>query len=62
MIIIAYLWIFFILLIATFLVVGMIVEKNFDESHPVKKWWRRNIIDTDPEDAKYKLPEDDIQE
>jgi hypothetical protein len=62
MIILAYVWIFFIFLMATFLVVGMIVEKNFDESHPVKKWWRRNIIDTDPEDAKYKLPKDDIQE
>jgi hypothetical protein len=47
---------------ATFLVVGMIVEKNFDESHPVKKWWRRNIIDNDPEDAKYKSLKDDIQE
>jgi hypothetical protein len=47
---------------ATFLVVGMIVEKNLDESHPVKKWWRRNIIDTDPEDTKYKSLQDDIQE
>ena len=62
MIIIAYLWIISIVFMATFLVIGMIVEKNLDESHPVKKWWRRNIIDTDPEDAKYKSPEDDIQE
>ena len=62
MIIIAYLWIISIVFMATFLVVGMIVEKNFDESHPVKKWWRRNIIDNDPEDAKYKSLQDDIQE
>ena len=60
MIIIAYLWIISIVFMATFLVVGMIVEKNLDESHPVKKWWRRNIIDT--EDAKYKSLQDDIQE
>jgi len=62
MIIIAYLWIISIVFMATFLVVGMIVEKNFDESHPVKKWWRRNIIDNDPEDAQYKSLQDDIQE
>lgn len=62
MIILAYVWIFFIFFMAAFLVVGMIVEKNFDESHPVKKWWRRNIIDTDPEDDKYRIQEDDIQE
>jgi hypothetical protein len=47
---------------ATFIIVAMIVEKNFDESHPIKKWWRRNIIDNDPEDAKYKSLQDDIQE
>ena len=62
MIIIAYLWIISIVFMATFLVIGMIVEKNLDESHPVKKWWRRNIIDNDPEDAKYKSLQDDIQE
>jgi hypothetical protein len=42
-----------------FMVTAMIVEKNFDESHPVKKWWRKHIIDTDPEE--YKYPEDDIK-
>jgi hypothetical protein len=47
---------------ATFIIVAMIVEKNLDESHPIKKWWRRNIIDNDPEDAKYKSLQDDIQE
>ena len=62
MIIIAYLWIISIVFMATFIIVAMIVEKNFDESHPIKKWWRRNIIDNDPEDAKYKSTKDDIQE
>jgi hypothetical protein len=62
MIILAYLGIISIVFMATFLIVGIIVEKNFDESHPIKKWWRRNIIDNDPEDAKYKSLKDDIQE
>jgi hypothetical protein len=62
MIILAYLGIISIVFMGTFLIVGIIVEKNFDESHPIKKWWRRNIIDNDPEDAKYKSLKDDIQE
>jgi hypothetical protein len=43
-----------------FMVVALIVEKNFDESHPVKIWWRKHVIGLDPE--QYKYPEDDIQE
>jgi hypothetical protein len=62
MIILAYLGILSIVVMSTFLIVALIVEKNFDESHPIKKWWRRNIIDNDPEDAKYKSLKDDIQE
>jgi hypothetical protein len=60
MIIIAYLWILSLFLMTGFTVTAVIIEKNFDESHPVKKWWRKHIIDTDPE--QYKYPEDDIQE
>lgn len=62
MIIIAYLFIFFLFLFSIFLIVAIVIEKNFDESHPVKKWWRRNVIAPDPEDAKYKNPVDDNQE
>jgi hypothetical protein len=62
MIIIAYLFIFFLITFSTFLIVAIVIEKNFDESHPVKKWWRRNVIAPDPEDAKYKQQNDDIQE
>lgn len=62
MIILAYLVILSILVMSTFLIVALIVEKNFDESHPVKKWWRRNVIAPDPEDAKYKQQNNDIQE
>ena len=41
-------YIFILLLIATslFIIVAIIIEKNFEESHPVMKWWRANVIDT----------------
>jgi hypothetical protein len=62
MIIFAYVWVGMIILTAVFLVIAGIVEKNFDETHPVKKWWRRNVIGFYPEDSKYKEQEDDNQE
>ena len=62
MIVLCYGWFFFLIVSTLSLIVAIVIEKNFDECHPVKKWWRRNIIDTDPEDAKYKSLEDDIQE
>lgn len=48
MIIIAYIWIFFLLFGSLFIIAAVMIDKNFEESHPVKKWWRRNIIDWDP--------------
>jgi hypothetical protein len=62
MIILAYIWILFLTLTTLFIFVAIIVEKNFDETHPVKKWWRRNVIGIDPEDLKYKQQVDDNQE
>ena len=62
MIVLCYGWFFFLIVSTLSLIVAIVVEKNFDECHPVKKWWRRNIIDNDPEDAKYKSLQDDIQE
>ena len=50
MIIIAYIWISFLLLTTLFIIVACVIEKNFDESHPVMKWWRRNVIAPDPHD------------
>jgi len=50
MIIFAYMWIIGLLLTTLFIVVAIIVEKNFDESHPIMKWWRRNVIGADPQD------------
>lgn len=55
MIIIGYLWILSLFLMTGFMVTDLIVEKNFDESHPIKKWWRKHIIAFDPYD---KTPED----
>jgi hypothetical protein len=50
MVIFAYIWISFLLLTTLFIIVACVIEKNFDESHPVMKWWRRNIIAPDPHD------------
>lgn len=52
MIIIAYIWIFFLLFGSLFIIVSVMVDKNFDESHLVKKWWRANIIDWDPNEKR----------
>ena len=46
----AYLYLLCLLSIATFLIVAIIIEKNFDESHPVKKWWREHVIGIAPDD------------
>ena len=62
MIIIAYLYLFCLAVFALFFAAGCIIENNFDESHPVMKWWRRHIIAPDPEDAKYKKLQDDIEQ
>ena len=53
----AYIYFFLLGFTALFILVAGIIEKNFDESHPIKKWWRRNVIATYPEDLK-----DDNQE
>ena len=54
MIIIAYIWIFFLIFSSVFIVLGVVIDKNFDESHPVKKWWRANVIDWDPNEKRDK--------
>lgn len=50
MIILAYIWFSFLFFITLFIIVGGIIEHNFEESHPVMKWWRRNVIAPDPHD------------
>lgn len=37
----------FILMVLLF-TLGVIIERNLKESHPVKKWWRKHIIGLDP--------------
>ena len=27
-----------------------VIEKNFDENHPVKKWWRKHVVAEAPKD------------
>jgi len=48
--IIAYLWIFLLFATTFFILIAGIIEKNVDETHPIKKWWRRNVIDAMPND------------
>jgi hypothetical protein len=62
MIIIAYVWILCLVIFTLFILVACIIENNFEESHPVMKWWRKHIIAPDPEDAKYRQLQDDIEE
>ena len=54
MIIIAYIWIFFLIFGSLFIIAAIVIDKNFNESHPVKKWWRANIIDRDPNEKRDK--------
>jgi len=55
MIIIAYLWIFLLFATTFFILVAGIIEKNVDDTHPIKKWWRKHIAAPDPFN---KTPED----
>lgn len=48
MMIIVYIWIFFLVFGSLFIVGAIVIDKNFDETHPVKKWWRANVADWDP--------------
>lgn len=29
---------------AVFIGIAVFIEKKYDESHPVKKWWRKHVI------------------
>lgn len=50
MIILAYIWVACLFISALFVLVAGIIEKNYDESHPVKKWWRKHVIGIAPND------------
>jgi hypothetical protein len=44
------LWFAGLLLITLVIVMGIIIEKNFDETHPIKKWWRKHVVAPAPDD------------
>ena len=50
MVILAYMWIIGLFVMGLGMIIAIVIEKNFDESHPVKKWWRKHIVDTYPYD------------
>lgn len=50
MIIFAYIWVFLMFSTVVFFIVAGVIEKNFDESHSVKKWWRKHVIAEAPKD------------
>jgi hypothetical protein len=43
-------WIGLLFIFVVGIIFGAIIEKNFEESHPLKKWWRRHILAPDPDD------------
>ena len=50
MILLAYIWITFIFLSVALILVAIVIEKNFDEEHPVKIWWRKHVVGHAPDD------------
>lgn len=44
MIIFAYLFIGLLIFSSLFLFVAIVIEKNFSETHPIKKWWRKHVV------------------
>lgn len=50
MIILAYIWVTLLAITALFFIIAGFIEKNFDETHPVKKWWRKHVVAEAPKD------------
>ena len=55
--IVFYIYLACVLFFTICLIMGVYVERKFDESHPIKKWWRKHIVGFDPEQ---KRPDDDF--
>ena len=47
-------WLILMSISVFLLIVGLLIEKNLTDNNPIKKWWRRNIIDIDPYDDDWK--------
>jgi hypothetical protein len=50
MIIIASIWIFFLVFSSVLFTGMLIIDKNIDESSSFGKWWRNNMIGIEPKD------------
>jgi len=47
---VAYVWLFLMALTAFGLIFGYIVENKVPDNTRLKRWWRKNIVDFDPDD------------
>lgn len=43
-------WIFCLLIFIVGVIAGALIENRLNENHPIKKWWRKHVLDYDPED------------
>ena len=43
-----------LIIFAVGLIFGIIVENYLDDNNPLKKWWRKHIVDDDPYDDEWK--------
>jgi hypothetical protein len=50
MIIFFYIWVTLLIITVVFFIFAGFIEKNFDENHPVKKWWRKHVVAEAPKD------------
>lgn len=48
MLIIGYIFILLLIVTSLSIIVAIIIEKNFEESHPVMKWWRKYVVGFNP--------------
>ena len=51
---VAWVWIGLLIIFTLLFILGIIIEQKIDESHPIKKWWRKHIIAPDPYDNDWK--------
>ncbi len=44
-----YLYLISVAITFCFLICFYFIEKYFDESHPIMKWWRKHVVGLNPE-------------
>ena len=50
MVIIAYIWIFFVIFTSLFFFLIVFIDKRIKEDTPFGKWWRNNIVGIESKD------------